>query len=789
MNCRISFLFIWLISVSLHAQSSDSVVRGKVVDDNREALAFVTILAKDDKGNVLEFLYTDEEGEYQINLKEEFRELEFSYVGFRSQIVALGGNIPEVIILAEDNAMLEEVLITAKRPTIKREIDRLVFTVQDTPLASTNAWDIVKQTPGVTSIGDDLSVRGSQNILITINDKKVMVTGAQLKALLESTEGTQVESVEVITHPPAKYEAQGNAVLNIKLKKNRDMGYKGSIAERFVQTTYAYNTLSTQHTYTGEKANLSGNYSFGSGETVRYNEDNVIYANEERWNSVMTRKNKLKGVHSFQTEMDVMLDSTLTLTVGGNGFINAQTKGDYVIPTYIYNSEDTVESSYMTFIKKRANMDTYTGYMVWDKQFGIDKKLLWSSYFTYANEKDNQDVLTKLRFKDQQPSENTFATRDNQRTRLAVSGLDYSIDKETTKWETGAKYSIVKALYALSFWDGSRGALLYQKDKSNIFDYQEINWAGYASFTGQWGRWQAKVGVRGEHTGIQTKNTNEESHKQSYFKWFPTAYVKYDLSDEQQLGFAYSKRIGRPSYSWMNPAKSYYNLFSYFQGDPELKAAVSHNLNLSYNFSGLNIELFYNREENPSMEISYQESDTNMLIYHYTNIDKRQLTGVVASYSKQLTPMWSLNSFMYLQKQEDYFYGVDQKPYKNGAFVFGGRFNTSVTFDKTRNWKAMLTYSFYTPTVQGSFRISGYQRTDFIMSRDFGNDRWSASVYVYNIFGSDRQIIKTDYADQYNYFKDYNDTQGFAIGLRYNFGNQKVKYSSKEVDMQEKDRL
>lgn len=785
----VRILILWcilLLGVVVNAQTIDTTIKGKVVDSKQELLAFVTVVAKDADGKVIQSVYTDEEGNYVIEPNVLISQVEFSYVGFQSKTIAAGVDSSKVV-LAEDNAVLDEVVITAKRPTIKREIDRLVFNVQDTPLATTNAWDILKQTPGVNAIGDNLSIRGSQSILVTINDKKVMLTGEQLKEMLEATDGTQVEAVEVITNPPAKYEAQGNAVLNIKLKKNVSLGYKGSITDRFKQTTYAYNTLSTQHMYSGEKINLSGSYSFGKGETVRYNEDNVIYENGDRWSSVMTRKNKMRGRHNFQAEMDVKVDSTLTLTVGGNGYINTKTKGDYVIPTLIYNKDNVVESNYTTFNQKRANMDTYTGYFMLDKKFSAEKKLLWSSYFTYDNQKDNQDVLTELNFKDQVPTERFFATKDKSRTRLAVSGIDYSIDKETTKWELGGKYSIVKALYSLDFFENKDGG--YNKDKSNNYEYQEINWAGYTSFTKQWDKWQVKAGLRGEYTGIQTNSSGVGSNTQSYFKVFPTAYLKYDLTEQEQLSFSYGKRIDRPSYSWMNPAKSYYNLFSYFQGDPDLKPTISHNFSLSYNWNQLNIELFYNRESNPSMEISYQEPENNMLIYHYTNIDKRQLAGMIVNYSHQILPIWSVSPFLYLQQQEDYYFGVDKKLYKNDALIFGGRLSTSVDIDKKSNWKAMLTYNFYTPTVQGTFRISGYQRTDFIMSREFLKNKLSANLYVYNIFGSDRQIISTNYANQNNYFKDYSDTQGFAVSLKYNLGNQKVKYSSKEIDMQEKNRL
>lgn len=785
----VRILILWsllLLGVIANAQTIDTTIRGKVVDSKQELLAFVTVVAKDADGKVIQSVYTDEEGNYLIEPNVLISQVEFSYVGFQSKTIAAGVDSSKVV-LAEDNAVLDEVVITAKRPTIKREIDRLVFNVQDTPLATTNAWDILKQTPGVNAIGDNLSIRGSQSILVTINDKKIMLTGEQLKEMLEATDGTQVEAVEVITNPPAKYEAQGNAVLNIKLKKNVSLGYKGSITDRFKQTTYAYNTLSTQHMYSGEKINLSGSYSFGKGETVRYNEDNVIYENGDRWSSVMTRKNKMRGRHNFQAEMDVKVDSTLTLTVGGNGYINTKTKGDYVIPTLIYTKDNVVESNYTTFNQKRANMDTYTGYFMLDKKFSAEKKLLWSSYFTYDNQKDNQDVLTELNFKDQAPTERFFATKDKSRTRLAVSGIDYSIDKETTKWELGGKYSIVKALYSLDFFENKDGG--YNKDKSNNYEYQEINWAGYTSFTKQWDKWQVKAGLRGEYTGIQTKSSGVGSNTQSYFKVFPTAYLKYDVTEDHHLSFAYSKRIDRPSFSWMNPAKSYYNLFSYYQGDPDLKAMMSHNFSLNYDYKEWSLEMYYNREQNPSMEISYQEEATNTLVYHFTNIDKRQTAGISLNTPYKIGEWLTLNSYIRLEYKEDYFYGLDKKLYKNDALGFGGQLYASVLLDKKSNWKVMSTYSYYTPGVQGTFRISGYQRTDIIMSRDFLKNKLSANLYVYNIFGSDRQIISTNYANQNNYFKDYEDTQGFAVSLKYNLGNQKVKYSNKEIDMQEKNRL
>ncbi|MEK6452294.1 MULTISPECIES: outer membrane beta-barrel family protein [unclassified Myroides] len=783
----VRFIIVWfclLVGLIMQAQ----VVKGIVANKQGEMLAFVTIIVQDKDGKNSNSFFTNEQGEFQLTTEQD-TQVTFQYIGYKERVISIHSPELKHVILEEDNTVLNEVTVISKRPTIKREIDRLVFRVQDTPLTSTNAWDILKQTPGVSVLGDNISIRNSSSILVTINDKKVMLSGEQLKQLLESTEGTLVESVEVITTPPAKYEAEGNAVLNIKMKKNVNLGYKGSLSEQFRQGQYAYNTVSTNHIYADEKVNFTANYAFSNGNIVRNNWDNVIYEDGTTWSSDMTRKNKIDGRHSFNIETDVAIDSTFTFTVGGTGYINSKTKGVFVIPTLIYNLEHIVESNYVTTNDKKSNMDSYTGYFMFDKKWKANRKLLWSNYFTYDNQVENQFVFTELNFKDQEASESTYLSDDNSRTRLVVSALDYTSGEATSKWELGAKYSFIQAQYQLEFWDDELGSLQYRAKKSNLFEYQELNWAGYASYQKQWEKWQFKAGLRAEYTGIQTQNREEESNKQSYLKWFPTVYLMYEINDLQKLGFSYGKRINRPSYSWMNPAKSYFNMFSYFQGDPNLKPALSHNFNLTYNWNHLDVEVFFNYEKNPSMEISFQEEQTKYLIYHYTNINKRRTAGLQLSHPFKFTEWWTGSVYLHFQQQEDYFYGIDQILHKNSAFTFGSRVYSIFDIDKKSNWKAMITYGFYTPSVQGTFRVSGMQQTNVMVSRDFFKGKIATSLTFNNIFKSDIQTIKTKYANQNNYFRDYSDTQAVVIGLRYNFGNSKVKYDSKDIDIEEKQRL
>jgi hypothetical protein len=145
----------------------------------------------------------------------------------------------------------------------------LEFNIDKTPLQNLNAWDILKSTPNILVKNEELSVRGNSQIIVTINDKKTLMTQEQLKQLLENTDGNNVSSVEVITNPPAKYEAQGSAIINIKMKQNVLSGYKGRISTRYTQATYAKGLIGTSQSYNTDKWQLTGNYNFVTGDYVR----------------------------------------------------------------------------------------------------------------------------------------------------------------------------------------------------------------------------------------------------------------------------------------------------------------------------------------------------------------------------------------------------------------------------------------------------------------------------------------------------------------------------------------
>jgi len=280
-----------------------------------------------------------------------------------------------------------------------------------------------------------------------------------------------------------------------------------------------------------------------------------------------------------------------------------------------------------------------------------------------------------------------------------------------------------------------------------------------------------------------------EVNKNEYWKLFPTLYIQYKTENEHQFGFSYGKRISRPSYSWLNPAKSYYNLFSYFQGDPKLRATIAHNLNFTYTWKNWNFEGYYRKEIDPSMEISFQEPSTNQLIYHYTNIKKSQAYGFDVYKEFQLKSWWTLNVSESLEYNENYFFGVDNVLYKNKILALNSTISNQFILDKKSDWNLQIGNRFNTGGVQGNLRISGSSSTYLVMAKKFYNKKWEASLYLNDIFRTSNEKIKTKYANQDNYFLDYRDSRSVSISLKYNFGNQSVKGAKAIKKAEEESRM
>lgn len=686
---------------------------------------------------------------------------------------------------------IKSIEISGKKPLIKRKIDRLEFNIENTPLQNLNAWEILKNTPNVQVQNETLSVQNNTQILVTINDKKTLMSADQLRQYLENMDGNNVSSVEVITSPPAKYEAQGSAVINIKLKQEKSTGYKGRISARWHQSQYAKERIGLLQSYNSGKWQLSGNYDFVSGDYVRKNLDVSIFEKDNtRWESDMVRKTSDHNQNLYNFSAQYAADSLSTLQLGFNGFYAPKAVGHYRIPTVIYDQTSNLpQSDYFTSNDRFQHSNNFNSYLILDRKFGKNN-LTWSNNFSRKIYGEDQDISTVLHFKDQPEGFSRFATGSAEKIGLISSQIDHQYSGEKLVIESGLKYSLVKNSNDFKFSSGGKDFLQFDPEKSNVFRYRESIFAAYISGEYRLKKWELKGGLRTETTGIKTSSDNPQVENQSVkTQLFPSAYVMYKFDDAHQLALSFNKRISRPNYDFLNPSKSYYNLYSYFQGDANLKSTIIYNLSLALTLKNWNFEIYHRQSKYPSMEISVQNPETFETVYHYTNIDRGWNWGANFSKNFNILPQWKANLFAMADYNADYFLGTDGLLRQNKVFFYNAQISTQITLDKEKKWDISASYNYNSKSIQGSFTISPSQGTNLIINHKMFNKKLEAGLVFNDIFRTDRNIISTNYADQHQYFKDYRDTQYFMVNLKYNFGNQKVKDAKSAVKTEEQGRM
>lgn len=787
---------------SFAGYSQENSLSGKVVDGSNQAVPFADALllqAKDSVG--YKAAQTNESGDFHFTgISKGDYLIKIKTIGFEDyyqKIIVQKDTILGVFSLKEISNNLDNVTVTSKRPIVKRQVDRLEFGVENSSLASNNAWEILGKTPGViTSSGGAISIRGSQSILVTINDKKVYLSGEELKQFLENTSGEEVKSIEVITNPPAKYEAQGSAVLNIKLKKNVVQGYKGSVNTAYIQSIYPKGIASVNQFYKSKKLSLEGRYGFGSGVYVNEGIDVVQYLKEDRsvdsrWESIMTRKSKSLAQHSYRLQASYEIDSLNTIAIGGTGFIGKKQAGDFTVPTFIYGDNGALDSLYVTRNNRRNPLTNKAYNMSFEHLFSEKEKMSVAADYTEYWRQERQDITSVFSLPEQDPYRSGRFISDNvQNIQLFSAQADYSNENHGTL-EAGLKFGNVKAESNLDYKDEIDGSFVNNPNRTSLFLYDESILAGYGSYNKEFGKWSFKTGLRGEYTALKGNSvTTAEVNEQHYFKLFPTFYGLYKAAEGHEIGISYGKRITRPQYSRLNPFRSYYNSYSYFMGDPKLLPTISHNLNLLYTLKNkYNFDLFYRLEKNPSMEISYQEYDTKMLVYHFTNIKKDFAFGLEFNTNLTLYDFWESGIQAGLSYVEDRFQGRDGNLYKNGKPTYNTSISNRFVLNKKKDLNGELNFQYNSSSVQGTFVFSQTSNLSAAIRKKIWEGSGEVYAIISDIYRGEKEKVVTNYADQYNYFKSYGDSQSIRLGFRYNFGNQNLVSKKKESETEEQKRL
>ncbi|MBV9962386.1 MAG: TonB-dependent receptor [Parafilimonas sp.] len=710
------FLTNFIFINTVHAQVS---ITGNVSISGKAAEGASLSLFKTKDSSLVKLEISDKQGNFEFDqIKNGNYYLRVYVVGYKKYFTPAfevsNKNIKlEDIKLTEDEKQLANVSVTATRPLIENKIDKTVVNVDaSTTNTGLSALEVLEKSPGVTVDNDgNIKLRGKQGVIIMIDGKPAYLSGQDLVNYLRNLPSNQLDQIELMTQPSAKYDASGNSgIINFKTKKNKNNGFNGSFTTSAIFANYFKNTNSLNFNWRKGKFNIFGNYGYSAWKGF-----NDIYINRSFRDERGEPFNRYYEQHTYGRYSDYPFD----FKTGADYFINEKTTLTFTVDGLADNSKfystsrSNIYDSMKNFVLYNdAISNNYTPWTNFGFDLNLQKKLnkggeldFDGDYIFYyskgkgpsANYLYNPDGTLYV----DSTAPNPYFLDGNLPANIDIYSFkaDYSQPlKKNLTLEAGVKLSYVKtdndAQYTL--YDSTTGKWNYDDTRSNHFIYKENINAAYVNFQKQFKKLSVQLGLRAEQTiadGNQ-KVKSDDFHK-NYVDFFPTSYFNYKLNDNNTVGLSYGRRIERPSYQDLNPFQFQLDRFTYQQGNPNLQPQFSHNFELSYNYKGdLNITANYTKIKDIINDVLITQEIKG---YNYTyqtkqNIASNRNIGLAVNYGKQLTKWWNLNVFVNVYNNK-YVGVIDSEHINLNITAASANFSSQFTFNK--GWRAEFT-GFYT---------------------------------------------------------------------------------------------
>lgn len=763
------------------------------VKGNNEPIVWANVILTSPEGKVITGALTKEDGSFELKLENGSYQLKISYLGFITwqQIILIAKDTNLGIITLQQNDELKEVRIVAKKKLIEYKTDRIVFNVENSISASGgNAVNAIGTAPGVMILNNSISILGKGDTRVMIDGKLIALTGDELISYLNSIDATNIASVEVITNPPAKYEAGGNGgLINIILKKGVQDSWKNSTSMTYNQSTHSFYSLNDNFLYNKNKVRLAMNIDGKTG-SLKQTEELTTYYPNGLWelNRVgKQQQNNLSGGLAF--DYDVSDRTTLGIQYIGNQE-NPDSKDMTTIK--IRNTAHQIDSLLINNGLSKLNNSSHTyNAHVFTKLDTAGRKLSFDlDYFNY-NSKTNNNFLTSsflpdMEFLNINQSAKNISEQNIRNTSIKV---DMEHPLKFMNLSYGAKMSFIKSKADINYYNTISGYPILDKTQSNGFDYQENNQSLYVNGIKSLGsQFSLQIGLRMEN--IQTNGYSDNKNQttvNNYLKLFPTLYLSYKKDENNNFLFNYGKRVDRPVFRDLNPFRYYLNSKSYSEGNPFLQPSYNDNFDFTYVYKGnLRTNLFFNITTDGYGVVFNSDPVTNIQIISRQNYFKEYYYGIGENYTVNFTPWWQSQNSVYLLGSKSVFNEMVNAIPKNSLQLY---LTTNNTFSLSTSTKIQADY-FYTSFVKrGLYETGQLSGLNMGIKQSLLKNKLQLSMLVNDVFN---KASLRDYTSVVNgikqvYGQNYS-SRFFRFSLAYSFGNDKVNIKQRSLGNEEERR-
>jgi iron complex outermembrane recepter protein len=783
---KILFTFFFSILLSSLVYSQELHISGQVKNSAKESVPYSTIILKNaNDTSIVKGELADENGKFSFkNLASGNYLLSISSVGYKNldaQTIVVGTEniLLGDIVMSEDNT-LAEVTVSASKPMIEVKADKTIFNVQGlASAAGISAFEVLRKSPGVSiDNNENVVLQGKSGVRIFIDGKPSILAGTDLNEYLKTLQASDIDAIEIITQPSAKYDAAGNAgIINIKLKKDKRFGTNGSVSTGFAYGKNFRNNNGLSFNNRGKVYNLFGTYSNNMGKSWSF-----MNFYRQQVNTVFDQKSTTirdgQG-HNAKLGVDFFLNSKSTLGIVLNGNFNDNTTNGVsrtpispistgiVNQVLVANSESAVNSNnnYLNVNYKYSGKD--------ESVFNIDFDL-----GNYANErKSYQPNFYKNASESEVLFQNTFRMNTVPNINLLATQMDYETKFAKGKISTGVKFSKVGTENIFKFYDVVDTKDIINVKRSNTFDYTEEIRAAYVNYSKQIKKIDLQFGLRLEQTiseGILTSAqvNNDSKVSRNYKNLFPSGGLTYNHDYNNAWALTYSSRIERPTYQSLNPFEWQIDELSFQRGNAFLQPQYTNSIKLSHTYKyTLNTTLSYSQINGFFAQIT-DTVNVNRNFLMERNIADQRVIDLGVSYPFAVNKWWDVYFNMNLYYTD---FKSDEVKFQNiNATVLS--FYGQNTIKLPKKWNLEVSGWFGSPGIWGgTYKTKSLGSLDLALQKKILNDKMSIRIAAGDVLFTSPWKGNTTFGGLKITGSGGWESRQLRMNLSYNFGSNKVK--------------
>jgi len=786
------FLTAFLVSMYCcsFAQTSYTVT-GKVLTDNGTSAEGATItLLKYPDSSVVKSTICTQEGHFGFDHIKPGNYMVFAHkIGFH-RLYSRQYNVVNDDIAINDITLrsltdqLKEVTITDKRDYIEVRPDKTVLNVDRSIFAAGNsAFDVLSTAPGVRITDNQVLLKGGQKALIAINGKAIgQLNDEQLTELLKSYQSNMISQIELIPNPSAKYDATGGGgVINIILKKSKDIGFKANITESAAYgQDYRVNT-GINLNYRTSKLNLFGSYSFADNKTPRLLDvDRTIgeTALDVNYNSTTYLKN-----NSFNIGTDYSISPKQTIGALIYGYHNKIGIDKNNVTDIANNGMPDSNITTQSHIDRAISNLNYN--LNYKGSFGKNDNTTLSADLDYSTYDRSSTELLKNNLYDAGglPDQDAMWYIDNSPSHINVRSEKVDFSQALSKTGTlgiGIKNNQVNSNNMIDFKGKVDTAAHYVAVPSltDHFIYDETINAGYVNYSDKFNKTSFAVGLRAEQTSSFSESLNpNKTVDRKYFNLFPNLEITQDIDKDNKFTLNYDRRIMRPNYQDLNPFVAYIDEYSYSTGNTLLKPEYISTYGLSDLYKDkYKLELSMRVTQDFFVPIFEQNDTTKVYTATTSNVGTRYEYNADLSLPVDITKWWKVDLNLFASYQRYDYYANDASK-STTDFVVQANQNFAIT----SSLRAELYTSWESPTYYGIKQYSDQWETRAGISQSVLNDNGSIRLTVTDIFNTDGDEYSSHYLNLDLTGHEKAGSRFIMATFTYRFGNQSVKNAARRI--------